>query len=433
MVSFESFLEHTGSRSIPHPTKDALDYVYEAIIKEKIAGRSGYYNLPFEEKAILDAQTYISTHQDLLQEIKYLIIIGVGGSSLGTKAIDTMLCHLACRKPIELKFLEHTDPIEICKTLQDVTCANSLFLIISKSGTTIETSSLMKYILKRFDLLDHKEHLAVITDEHSPLHKWASKHQISCICIDKNVGGRFSVLSSVGILPLMILGYETNLILKGAKEFMMSFLHRQEDHLIKKAIFLAKSRDRYPNNVLFSYSSSFKDFNAWYVQLWAESLGKIDIYGKKVGLTPISLIGSIDQHSFLQLITQGSMDKTVTFLNINRKNYSEPKIPNLKVDFLESTDFVNGTSFAKLISYQQIATMQTIRDEGIPTDQIHIDYLCEESVGILIIYFELLTSCVGKILDINTYDQPGVEFGKKRLRDMFEVQTQSPPNKDLIQ
>lgn len=425
MVAFESFFEHTGSKSIPHPSKEALDNVYEAIIKEKIAGKSGYYNLPFEDKAIIDSQDYITKHQDLLSQIKNLIIIGVGGSSLGTKAIDTMLCHLACRKKIELKFLEHTDPIEICQTLQNVERKDSLFLIISKSGTTIETSSLAKYVLDRFQLLEHKKHLAVITDEYSPLHHWGSKHEIHCLNIAKNVGGRFSVLSSVGILPLMILGYDTSLILKGAKDFMMSFLHRKEDHLIKKAIFLAKSRDRYHTNVLFSYSSSFKDFNAWYVQLWAESLGKIDTYGKKVGLTPISLIGSIDQHSFLQLITQGSMDKTVTFLNINRKNYSEPTIPDIDMEFLESTNFVNRTSFAKLINYQQIATMQTIQNEGIPTDQIRIDYLCEESVGILIIYFELLTSCVGKVLDINTYNQPGVEFGKIRLKEMFESQSKN--------
>lgn len=420
MVTFKSFFENTGSRSIPQPTKEALDNVYEAIAREKVAGRSGYYDLPFETRAILDSQHYIQSHAQLLSTIKYLVIIGVGGSSLGTKAIDTMLCHLQHRKNIELRFLEHTDPIEIHKALQGISLSLSLFIMISKSGLTIETTSLAKYVIKRFDLLSHSDRLAIITDEQSPLQKWAMKHQIACISIAKNVGGRFSVLSAVGILPLMILGYDAQLILKGAKDFMMNFLHRREDHLIKKAIFLAKSRDRYPTNVLFSYSSSFRDFNAWYVQLWAESLGKIDAYGKKVGLTPISLIGSIDQHSFLQLIVQGSMDKSVTFLNINRKNYSEPKVPDFEFEFLESTNFVNNSSFAKLISYQQIATMETIQSQGIPTDEIKIDILCEESVGHLIIYFEILTSCVGKILDIDTYDQPGVEFGKIRLREMFE-------------
>lgn len=419
MVTFESFFEKTGSKSIPHPTKEALDSVYEAIVKEKVAGKSGYYNLPFEQRALLDSKHYLSQNSQLLSSITNLIIIGIGGSSLGTKAIDSMLCHLPCRKKITLTFLEHTDPIEIHKALDGIQREKTLFVIISKSGTTIETTSLFKYVLASFNLLSHKEHLLIITDEESSLQKWANKNQIPFITIAKNIGGRFSVLSSVGILPLMLLGYNTEAILEGARRFLMDFLHRKQDHILKKAIFLAKSRDRYHTNVLFSYSSSFKDFNAWYVQLWAESLGKIDAYGKKVGLTPISLIGSIDQHSFLQLIVQGSMDKTVTFLNINRKNYAEPKIPNIQMEFLESTNFVNNTSFAKLINYQQIATMETIQNEGIPTDEIKVDYLCEESVGILILYFELLTSCVGKILDINTYDQPGVEFGKIRLREMF--------------
>lgn len=419
MVTFKNFFETIGSKSSPHPNQSALDSLYDLIIKEKVATYSGYYHLPFEDKGIKDSQAYIQSHCSLLSKIKNLIIIGVGGSSLGTKAIDTMLCHLPCRKNIALKFLEHTDPIEINKALQGVEILDSLFIVISKSGTTIETSSLMKYVLAHYKLLEYKHHLVVITDENSPLQKWAQSVKIDHICIAPNVGGRFSVLSSVGILPLMILGYDVKGLLEGAKKFMMNFLHRQEDHILRKAIFLAKSRDRYPINVLFSYSSSFKDFNAWYVQLWAESLGKIDSYGKKVGLTPIALIGSIDQHSFLQLITQGVMDKTVTFLNFNRKNYSEPKIPELSIPYLESTDFVNNTSFAKLLNYQQIATMQTIQNEGIPTDEIKVDILCEESVGILIFYFELLTSCVGRILDINTYDQPGVEFGKIRLKEMF--------------
>lgn len=419
MVVFENFLENTGSKSTPHPSQNALDNLYDLIVKEKVADHSGYYRLPFEDRGIKDCQNYIDAHKDLLNEIKNLIVIGVGGSSLGTKAIDTMLCHLPHRKNIALKFLEHTDPIEISKALQGVEVENSLFLIISKSGTTIETSSLAKYVITHFNLLSRKNHLAIITDENSPLHKWGESENLSTLTIAKNVGGRFSVLSSVGLLPLMILGYDIPSLLDGAKKFMMNFLYRREDHILRKAIFLAKSRDRYPINVLFSYSSSFRDFNAWYVQLWAESLGKIDNYGKKVGLTPIALIGSIDQHSFLQLITQGVMDKTITFLNINRRNYSEPKIPNLSIPYLENTDFVNNTSFAKLLSYQQIATMQTIQNEGIPTDEIKVDILCEESVGTLIFYFELLTSCVGKILDINTYDQPGVEFGKIRLREMF--------------
>ncbi|PAF44472.1 glucose-6-phosphate isomerase [Helicobacter sp. 11S02596-1] len=423
MLTFNQFFDKNAEiRHLAHPSKKAMDNVFEMITKEREAKKSGYYELPFEQKAIKDAQNYIQKNQNLLETIKNLVIIGIGGSSLGLKAIEGILCHLPSRKDIGLIFLEHTDPIEIQKSLFGLKMEDSLFCIISKSGTTIETSSLMKYVIKRYNLLksaQSKAHLVCITDEDSPLHFLAKEHKIAVLTIAKNIGGRFSVLSSVGILPLMLLGYDVQKFLQGAAEFEKRFFERKEEHLLKKAIFLAKNRDRFPINILFSYSSAFRDFNAWYVQLWGESLGKLDIYGKKVGLTPIGLIGSIDQHSFLQLITQGLMDKTVTFISLNRAKYSEPKIPDMKLKYLESTDFVNGTSFAKLLNLQQIATMETIQTEGIPTDHIEIDELCEASAGRLIIYFELLTSCVGTIFNINSYDQPGVEFGKIRLREMF--------------
>ncbi|PAF52497.1 glucose-6-phosphate isomerase [Helicobacter sp. 13S00477-4] len=422
MLTFNQYFDKNPElKHLSHPTKKALDNVFDIICMERQEKKSAYFELPFEKKALQDSINYIQQNQSFLKNIKNIVIIGIGGSSLGVKAIEGILSHLPCRKDILLTFLEHTDPIEIEKSLIEIEMNNSLFLIISKSGTTIETSSLMKYVIERYSLLENlnKTHLVFITDENSPLHFLAKDENINVLTIDKNIGGRFSVLSTVGIFPLMLLGYDVKALLKGAGDFEKRFFERKEEHLLKKAIFLAKNRDRFPINILFSYSSAFRDFNSWYVQLWGESLGKLDIYGKKVGLTPISLIGSIDQHSFLQLITQGLMDKTITFISLNRNKYTEPIIPNIKLKYLESTDFVNKTSFAKLLNLQQIATMETIQNEGIPTDQIEIDELCEESIGKLIIYFELLTSCVGGIFNINSYDQPGVEFGKIRLREMF--------------
>ena len=113
------------------------------------------------------------------------------------------------------------------------------------------------------------------------------------------------------------------------------------------------------------------------------------------------------------------MNKSVTFLTINQQCFLEPKIPNISLPYLESSDFVNATSFLTLLNLQQKATMETLKAEGIPTDLITLESLDEASVGALIMYFELLTSCAGAVFGINTYDQPGVEFGKKRLREMF--------------
>lgn len=425
MLTFKQYFDKNPDlKHLANPNQKALDNVFDLICLERQNKKSGYYELPFEQKTLEDCYAYVTERKEFLDTIKNIVIIGIGGSSLGLKAIDSLLSHLPTRKNIQLAFLEHTDPIEIEKSLCNIHTKDTLFVIISKSGTTIETSSLMKYVIHRYDLFkddQKKSHLLFITDEDSPLYFLAKDEQISVVTICKNIGGRFSVLSAVGVLPLMLLGYDVAKLLRGALEFEKNFFDRKEEHLLKKAIFLAKNRDRFPINILFSYSSAFKDFNSWYVQLWGESLGKFDIYGKKVGLTPISLIGSIDQHSFLQLITQGLMDKTITFLSIHQAKYVEPKIPYVSFKYLDGTDFVNGTSFAKLLNLQQIATMETIQNEGIPTDHIEIEELCEVSVGKLIIYFELLTSCVGAIFNINSYDQPGVELGKIRLREIFKI------------
>lgn len=404
-------------------SKDALNALFRAIDKERAKCVSGYYNLPYEKTAIKDAQNFVESNKMLLDSIKNLIIIGIGGSSLGLKAIDSMLSHLPYRKGINLKFLEHTDPIKIEKTLKKIQLKNSFFIVISKSGSTIETLSLMKYVFHRYGLLKNarnKRHLAFITDFNSPLEAFGRLNKIATLCIDKNIGGRFSVLSTIGILPLCILGYKVDRILHGARKMSNSFFARKEEHILKKAIFFGNHRDKFHINILFSYSSVFKDFNAWYVQLWGESLGKLNSFHSKTALTPIALIGSIDQHSFLQLIVQGVMDKTVTFLSLNQMSYENPKIPKMSLKFLESCDFANGASFASLLQKQQLSTMETIQKEGVPTDSIEIKKLCEESVGSLIMYYELLTSCAGKVLDINTYNQPGVELGKKILISKFK-------------
>ena len=170
--------------------------------------------------------------------------------------------------------------------------------------------------------------------------------------------------------------------------------------------------------VVFSYSSLLERFNKWYVQLWGESLGKINKKGVRVGLTPIGLLGSIDQHSFLQLLIEGPKDKTVTFIKINNFE-SSLKIPNISFPYLEKTDFVNSITFNELINAQCDATRESVVRSGIDVDEIILEKLNEKDVGALLMYYELLTSAVGALFEINTYNQPGVELGKNILKTKF--------------
>lgn len=403
-------------------TQEEKDIIFNRLVDEKKRQESGYYNLPYETKSLQDSLSYMQTNSMVLKDLTHIVVIGIGGSSLGLKAIDTMLYHLPHRNNIALKFLEHTDPLKIQKSLKKIRLHTTLFIVISKSGMTIETTSLMKYCIWRYNLLEDcvKNRLLIITDKNSSLDVWAKKNDICSINLESNIGGRFSVLSVVGILPLMLLGYKVEAILSGAKAFQESFLARKEDHILEKSHFMATNHNSLPMNILFSYSSSFRDFNLWYVQLWGESLGKIDKDSKKIGLTPISLIGSIDQHSFLQLILEGKQDKTITFLGIKEEGYNEIVIPDIKIEGLEATNFVNNISFAKLLATQKLATMRVLQDEGLPIDNIQLDFLNEENVGCLIMYYELLTSAVGCIFGVQTYNQPAVERGKKLLHAMLQ-------------
>jgi glucose-6-phosphate isomerase len=414
MISKKLFFEDASNEV----SEEVVNSLQDRIKEEQ--KEIGFYGLPTDSNDTLDKiyKFILSNNAVYKGKIKNLVILGIGGSSLGTKAIDTALKHTKNRNNIKLIFLENCDPNEINSSLKGVSAKDSMFIMISKSGSTIETTSLAKLVIyKFFDTLENsklKKRFLIVTDEGSPLDKFGAEFSLERFYIAPNVGGRFSVLSAVGLLPLAILGYDIRKLLLGASKLKKSFFDGNERQMIQKAAYLVQNFERYPINVLFSYSSSLEKLTAWYVQLWAESLGKINTSGQSVGLTPIGLIGSVDQHSFLQLVIEGPKNKTVTFIKVKDFKNSA-KIPNISIKNLEKTDFVNGLEFAHLLNSQCEATMETLVEKGVKVDLIELDSLNEESVGSLIFYFELLTAVAGVHFGINTYDQPGVESGKIKL------------------
>lgn len=387
----------------------SLDGLLESLRKERDDSEVGYYKLPQNSKKLL--QELRSMNFDRFSQ---LVIVGIGGSSLGIKAINSIL------KPIttdakEMIFFENSDPLTISENISKIDIKRASFFIISKSGSTIETTSIFKTLIHHFSLeLENATNIFAITDEGSYLSKFATFYNIKEFYIPHNVGGRFSVLSAVGIVPLYAAGYDVESILDGADEFQKSFFSGGENHLLEKANYIFANSKKESINIVFSYADRLEHFTKWYVQLWAESLGKISRDGQNVGLTPIALIGAVDQHSFLQLIIEGPRDKSVTFINIEEfKNSLE--IPDTSLHAIEQTDFINKESFNKLINEQCKATMQSLVESGISSDLITLDEISEKNIGALIIYYQLLTSTMGKLLDINTYNQPGVELGKEIL------------------
>lgn len=397
--------------------KKAFDILQE----EKKSDKVGYYTLPTSSLDIIKKLKIYEKNNPILATIQNIVVIGIGGSSLGAKAIDSMLKHKKSNEK-KLFFFENSDPINISNTLHSLKKENSLFIVISKSGGTIETISTFKTILHHFkiDLLsDDSKRLITITDNGSILSQFAATYNIQEFNLPLNVGGRFSVLSSVGIIPLYLAGYDVESLLDGAKKVEQSFFNQENQEILNKACFLYKNKERYTINVLFAYSNSLEDFSKWYVQLWGESLGKIDTNNNKVGLTPIGHIGSVDQHSFLQLIIEGPENKTVTFINIEDFE-NNLQIPNISLKHLEKTDFINKKSYSELINAQCDATQQSLIDTQIPTDKISLEKLDEFHCGSLIMYYEILTSLLGAMMNINTYNQPGVELGKVILDKKFK-------------
>ena len=227
------------------------------------------------------------------------------------------------------------------------------------------------------------------------------------------------MLSAVGIIPLTLAGYDTKALLDGARGFRDRFFEGRENHLLEKACYYYEQSAEQSINVLFSYANELEDLTKWYVQLWGESLGKIDVEGNRVGMTPIGIIGSIDQHSFLQLLIEGPLDKTVTFIKVEDFE-NDLTIPEITLPFIEKTDFINTNSFRTLINAQCDATKESLVQSGVPTDMITLSNISEANIGAMMLYYELLTSLVGAMLKVNTYDQPGVELGKQILYGKFE-------------
>ena len=379
----------------------------------------GYYSLPYVDTTVLKTRL-----DDLNFPQKQIAIIGIGGSTLGTYAIyNFMKYNKQHNKSLkkELFFFESTDPVNLNGTLAQLNLSDTLFIVISKSGTTIETISIFKYLMSITKI--DKSNLLVITEDDSKLNTFAKANDVNTFDIPKNVGGRFSVLSNVGLVPLYLAGFDIDELLKGAKKSSDSFFDKKKlfKHLIKKARTYYEFKDVYNMNAIFSYSQLLEGFNKWYVQLWGESLGKVDVNNTNQGLTPIGLLGPVDQHSFLQLIVEGQRDKTVTFIKI--KDFKDnTKIAPISLEGLEELDYINNLDFKELINQQADATIASVKEykKDIPIDIIEIEEISEYEIGKLLFYYELLTSIVGKFLRINTYDQPGVEGGKIILKGMLK-------------
>jgi len=229
------FISSYNSQIIDNSSKIVIENAFETLKDERDSKKIGYYNLPIDSMAHLERLKSIE-----LDNITQVIVMGIGGSSLGIKAIESILQPYT-KAPKEMLFLENSDPITLLETISKIRKDEAVFFMISKSGSTIETTSTLKTLIEKLDINldgDDNRRVFAITDSGSVLSDFAKHHGLYEFNIPDNVGGRFSVLSAVGVVPLAVAGYDVEKILSGAGSFINSFFNGDESHILEKASYL---------------------------------------------------------------------------------------------------------------------------------------------------------------------------------------------------
>ncbi|HSA54167.1 MAG TPA: hypothetical protein VLE53_00620, partial [Gemmatimonadaceae bacterium] len=298
------------------------------------------------------------------------------------------------------------------------------FVVTSKSGGTAETMA--QYLVVRGRLeqkgLAPRDHLIFLTDpERGALRRIAVEERIPVLDIPPNVGGRFSVLSAVGMLPALLIGVDAEALLRGAADMRARCdsdeLTRNPAGMFAALQWHADARRGRHIHVFMPYSDPLRDLAAWFVQLWAESLGKTRRDGSHAGPTPVAALGATDQHSQVQLFMEGPPDKTVTFVTVGDEGV-DLEIPRAHAD-LPDLAYLGGRRLGELLRAECEATAGALAVRGRPSLSIHLERVDPWHVGGLLMLLELATAYAGELYGVDAFDQPGVELGKRFTYGLF--------------
>jgi len=356
-----------------------------------------------------------------------IVVLGIGGSALGPIALRTALLKPqwnALSKDERgglprLQVLDNVDPRTIAALLDRLDLSRALFVVISKSGGTAETMAQYLVIRGRLQssVKDVTRHFVFVTDpEKGALRTIARAENIPALDIPPNVGGRYSVLTPVGILPAALTGMDTSALLAGsadiARRCESETLSQNPAGTFATLQFLADTRLGRHIHVLMPYSDPLRDIADWFVQLWAESLGKHKTPNDAgIGPTPLAALGATDQHSKVQLFMEGPADKTVSFIAVDDEAV-QLEIPKLHSDVKE-LGYLGGHRLGELLDIERRATAGALARRGRPNLTIHVDKPDARQLGSLFMFLEIATIYAGELYGINPLDQPGVELGKQ--------------------
>jgi glucose-6-phosphate isomerase len=406
-----------------------FEAAHRGVAEEHASGTLGFLDLPDDRALHQQTLDYVARVKARAGELTDVVVLGIGGSALGPIALRTslrppqwnLLDDAARGGEPRLHVLDNVDPANISALLGRLDLRRSLFVVISKSGGTAETMA--QYLVVRARLNEvlgeagARERLVFVTDpQKGALRTIARNEKIAALEIPANVGGRFSVLTPVGILPAALIGIDTAGLLAGAADMRTRCASKVLGSNIAGTWaalqYLADTKHGRPIQVLMPYSDALRDMADWFVQLWAESLGKHKVAGDAgVGPTPLGALGATDQHSKVQLFMEGPGDKTVTFIGVE-EGASDVTIPKLHADVPELA-YLGGHHLGELLDIERRATAGALARRGRPNMTLTLERVDPFHVGALFMFLELATAYAGRLYGVNAFDQPGVELGKQ--------------------
>lgn len=413
-------------------TNSTRSRIIRTIFTKKNNNMLDWLDLPnmFEEM-VYDIEEY---GKYINRKFDNFIVLGIGGSALGIKLLkNTFVDSINKDIGINVEVCDNIDSDTLLTMMNKLNLKKTMFCVITKSGTTSETLAQMMLALGRYKSkkINPKNHFSVITTVDNDLWKYSREMGFKVFDIPLGVGGRFSVLSAVGLLPASVMGIDIRRLLAGARK---SLSNSQCSEVVNLAYTSAYINYSYLNRgltnlVMMPYSDRLALLPDFFAQLWGESLGKkYNRDGEIVyaGQTPIKTIGVTDQHSQLQLYSEGVKDKLIVFVTV-KKNLMDEKL-TYELPFAKH---LNGTTIKTLLDYEYNSTAYSLTTLDRPNYTICLDEITEESIGELIFYMEMTTAFIGEMMNINAFDQPGVELSKIYTKACLKMKGYEDKGKEI--
>lgn len=394
-----------------HSPSEIAECLEQVLSNQKI----GFLQIPARDQIWAESK---ALGQTINQNFDHLIVVGIGGSSMGPRVFEDITTHIPKTKPIT--FFDNPDT-HLALQIKSLISTNKkiAYLFISKSGTTIEILWSIEWLNQLHTDLNKPfwPNTFFITETTgNTLHALSKKHDRPCLPVPLDVGGRFSVLTPVGLVIAQYLGLNLDKIRAGA----VRALNDQKSILTLASQYLSSFERGEALSVFWMYSSQMRWFGGWLQQLWAESLGKkVNRTGGQAYAfsTPIAQIGACDQHSVLQQVIEGPKDKFVTvFRFLELESFSG--LGAVRSSLFEETRMLDGSVYGSLLRAEALATRKGMELSGVATLSLELLTLDEEVIGYLFMLFQVVIAVLAEVKNVNAFDQPGVQLGKRLIGEM---------------